>query len=118
MGTALNILLVCCVSYLMILSFTGTAGAGLYFVGSEEKTEDLEKEARDDYLKMMEEKMESELAAYDDPRSVSFKTRKESSVGFGQLPYFPSGAYYRRRPVRIRVDLARQGIRLTQYGSG
>jgi hypothetical protein len=116
MGAALNILLVCCVSFLMILSFTGTAGAGLYFAGSEEKTKDLEKEARDAYLKTMEDEMDDELAIYEDPRSVSFKTRKESSVGFGQLPYFPTGAFYRRRPVESALTWPDRGSVLPNMG--
>ncbi len=98
MGALLNVVLICCVSSLLILSFTGTAGAGLYLVGSKEKTEALEQEQIDAYMKELDDKLEEELEAYDDPRSYSFKTRKESTEGFGSLPYFPTSAFYRRRP--------------------
>lgn len=98
MGALLNVVLVCCVSSLLILSFTGTAGAGLYLAGSKEKTEALEQEQIDAYMKELEDELEEELEAYDDPRSYSFKTREESTEGFGPLPYFPTAAYYRRRP--------------------
>ena len=116
MGAALNILLVCCVSFLMILSFTGTAGAGLYFVGSEEKTADLEKEALDAYLKQIDDELEDELEVYDDPRSYSFKTRRESTGGFGELPYFPTAAFYRRRPVESALTWEYRGNVLPNHG--
>lgn len=98
MGALLNVVLICCVSSLLILSFTGTAGAGLYLVGSKEKTEALEQEQIDAYMKEIGDELEDELEAYEDPRSYSFKTREESTEGFGPLPYFPTAAYYRRRP--------------------
>jgi hypothetical protein len=103
MGALLNVVLICCVSSLLILSFTGTAGAGLYLAGSKEKTEALEQEQIDAYMKEFNDKLEDELEAYDDPRSYSFKTRKESTEGFGQLPYFPTAAYYRRRPTESAI---------------
>ncbi len=47
---------------------------------------------------LLEQKLEEEAAQYQDPRSKSFQTRKERSPGLGQLPYWPSGMYYQRRP--------------------
>lgn len=116
MGALLNVVLVCCVSSLLILSVTGTAGAGLYFAGSEERTQDLEKKAYDEYMEALEKEMEEEMALYDDPRSMSFQTRKESTEGFGQLPYFPSSAFYRRRPVESALTWPDRGSVLPNKG--
>jgi hypothetical protein len=54
----------------------------------------------------MEATLEAEAMQYQDPRSRSFQTRNERSPGFGQLPYFPSGAYYRRRPTESSLTWA------------
>ncbi len=116
MGALLNVVLVCCVSSLLILSFTGTAGAGLYLAGSKEKTEALEQEQIDAYMKELEDELEDELEAYDDPRSYSFKTRKESTEGFGQLPYFPTAAFYRRRPIESALTWEFRGNVLPNSG--
>lgn len=116
MGALLNIVLICCVSSLLILSFTGTAGAGLYLAGSKDKTESLEQEMVDAYMKQLDDELEEELEVYDDPRSYSFKTRKESTKGFGALPYFPTGAFYRRRPIESALTWEFRGNVLPNSG--
>ena len=82
----------------VILCVTGTAAGGLYFAGRDERTLQLQLEANQRWQDEMEQKLEEETAQYQDPRSRSFQTRKERSPGLGQLPYWPSGMYYRRRP--------------------
>lgn len=82
----------------VILCVTGTAAGGLWWAGRDQKTLELQLEANERWREEMQEKLEEEAAAYQDPRSKSFQTRKERTPGFGQLPYFPTGMYYRRRP--------------------
>ena len=118
MGALLNVVLVCCVSSLLSLSVTGAAGTGLYLVGTDEKTKELEQELLDKYTQDLDNQLEEELSLFSDPRSRSFTTRKESSPGFGQLPYFPSGAYFRRRPVESSLTWAYRGSTLPNKGSG
>jgi hypothetical protein len=116
MGALLNVVLVCCVSSLLSLSVTGTAGTGLYLVGTEEKTKELEQEMLDEYTRGLDVELEEELSLFSDPRSTSFTTRKESSPGFGQLPYFPSGAYFRRRPIESSLTWPYRGSTLPDKG--
>jgi len=82
----------------VILCVTGTAAGGLWWAGRDERTLQLQLEANQRWQEEMEQKLEEEAAQYQDPRSRSFQTRKERSPGLGQLPYWPSGMYYRRRP--------------------
>ena len=113
MSSALvSIAIVCFV----ILCVTGTAAGGLYFAGREEKTLDLQLEANQTWQDEMEQKLEEEAMQYQDPRSRSFQTRKERSPGFGQLPYFPSGAYYRRRPTESSLTWSNRGDVLPNKG--
>lgn len=116
MGALLNAVLVCCVSSLLSVSATGTVGGGLYLIGSKEKTQELEQELLDNYTKELEEEMEEEISLYAEPRTKSFSTRKESSPGFGQLPYFPSGAYFRRRPIESSLLWPYRGSVLPNKG--
>lgn len=98
MKALVNLLLMLFVSLLLTLSVLGGAGAGFYAAGSEDQTERLQREADEQWLKQVEDEIYEEFDNYEDPRTKSFKTRFEESEGFGQLPYFPSGAYFRRRP--------------------
>ena len=91
MSSALVALTIVC---FVILCVTGTAAGGLYFAGREEKSLDLELAANSRWQAQMKKNLEEEAMQYQDPRTRSFQTRNERSPGFGQLPYFPSGAYY------------------------
>ncbi len=99
MGALLNIVIMLCVSSLLLISLVGGAGAGLYAAGSKEQTDKLEREANEVWIKQMEDDMIEELDQFEDPRSKSFRTKFEKSKGMGQLPYYPSSAYFRRRPI-------------------
>ncbi|NDD36204.1 MAG: hypothetical protein EBZ26_07875, partial [Flavobacteriia bacterium] len=99
MGALLNIVIMLCVSSLLLISLVGGAGAGLYAAGSKEQTDKLEREANEAWIQQMEDDMIEELDQFEDPRSKSFRTKFEKSKGMGQLPYYPSGAYFRRRPI-------------------
>ena len=92
--------------FFVILCVTGTAAGGLYFAGREDKTLELELEANERWQAEMEKNLEEEATQYQDPRSRSFQTRNERSPGFGALPLFPSGAYYRRRPTESSLTWA------------
>ena len=113
MSSALVALTIVC---FVILCVTGTAAGGLYFAGREDKTLELELEANERWQAEMEKNLEEEATQYQDPRSRSFQTRKERSPGFGELPYFPSGAYYRRRPTESSLTWANRGDVLPNKG--
>lgn len=113
---ALNIVVMLCVSSILILSLMGGVGTGLYKAGSEEQTQKLEREANETWVKQMEDDMYEELDQYQDPRSKSFRTRVEKSEGFGQLPFFPSGAYFRRRPTESALLWPNRGDTLPNRG--